>query len=606
MMRRGSVGKNEGRIISSWFDTAAREIDIPDLMKFSNYSFRVLAFNKEGDGPLGAPHFCMTAEDVPDAPEGIKALQISPKTVLVSWKPPLRPNGVVERYDLEIKEHSANAFPSLSSASDTLASAFPLSRGRTETKKVKTLPGRKTVSTFQDAVPGWVYEFSVSASTSAGQGQQTAPFILTLEQNVPARIASWGTNLETTVGSSLLLECLRFGLPNPNLTWGDEYNTLINFNDRVVAKDDGSLVISDVTRGDSGKYTCNVANSHGNDAITYSITVRSSPKPPKLQATKASTSNISLQFVVMDDGGSPVRGFLLRLHRVRGNVNDVAIPSDQDVAAQSAVIGGDFDNEIMPTNSFDELIVDGFPKHRPESHIIEVSREINSYTVEGLACGSSYSVAISAWNSAGHGKYSEQIIVRTEGTKPQVPDSRTVLDVNSTYAIFHVDRWTGASCPVLYFVAKYKEEAWKTWAPISRAGKDVRSPIILDDLRPATAYELSIRAVSEAGETVFQHRFFTLNILGVAVAGEASVKGDSDGPSFSDVRIMTPTILSIVAVAVTVASVYVFLRRRRIPEERVEMAQMKGNTYQEYMLKYYTLLGKQAAERASVADDKSE
>ncbi|CAG0925208.1 unnamed protein product, partial [Notodromas monacha] len=224
--------------------------------------------------------------------------------------------------------------------------------------------------TFQDAVPGWVYEFSVSASTSAGQGQQTAPFILTLEQNVPARIASWGTNLETTVGSSLLLECLRFGLPNPNLTWGDEYNTLINFNDRVVAKDDGSLVISDVTRGDSGKYTCNVANSHGNDAITYSITVR-----------------------------------------------------------------------------------------------------------------------------------------------------------------------------------------------ISRAGKDVRSPIILDDLRPATAYELSIRAVSEAGETVFQHRFFTLNILGVAVAGEASVKGDSDGPSFSDVRIMTPTILSIVAVAVTVASVYVFLRR---------------------------------------------
>ncbi|CAG0923105.1 unnamed protein product, partial [Notodromas monacha] len=80
--------REASRIISSWFDTAAREIDIPDLMKFSNYSFRVLAFNKEGDGPLGAPHFCMTAEDGSDScsVSSTESWKIVPASATLAWR----------------------------------------------------------------------------------------------------------------------------------------------------------------------------------------------------------------------------------------------------------------------------------------------------------------------------------------------------------------------------------------------------------------------------------------------------------------------------------------------------------------------------------------
>ncbi len=44
----------------------------------------------------------------------------------------------------------------------------------------------------------------------------------------------------------------------------------------------------------------------------------------------------------------------------------------------------------------------------------------------------------------------------------------------------------------------------------------------------------------------------------------------------------------------------------RSAEEGVEMASMKGDTYREYMLKYYTLLGKQAAERAAREEKSSD
>ena len=44
----------------------------------------------------------------------------------------------------------------------------------------------------------------------------------------------------------------------------------------------------------------------------------------------------------------------------------------------------------------------------------------------------------------------------------------------------------------------------------------------------------------------------------------------------------------------------------RTSEEGVEMASMKGDTYREYMLKYYTLLGKQAAERAAREEKSSD
>jgi hypothetical protein len=91
---------------------------------------------------------------------------------------------------------------------------------------------------------------------------------------VPARIASWSSEIEAITGTSVVLDCMRFGQPNPTLSWENGYGEALNFNDRVSAKDDGSLVISELRRADTGQYTCSVANTHGSDSITHTLMVK--------------------------------------------------------------------------------------------------------------------------------------------------------------------------------------------------------------------------------------------------------------------------------------------------------------------------------------------
>lgn len=46
---------------------------------------------------------------VPEAPSAVKALVMSGESILVSWKPPVQPNGVVTQYTVYIRQDSEKA-----------------------------------------------------------------------------------------------------------------------------------------------------------------------------------------------------------------------------------------------------------------------------------------------------------------------------------------------------------------------------------------------------------------------------------------------------------------------------------------------------------------
>jgi hypothetical protein len=89
-------------------------------MKYTIYSISVLAFTSKGDGVQSDPVYCKTEEDsniiyhihllhtktycllAPSVPADIKAVISSIKTIIVSWLPPLRPNGQLTGYILYI------------------------------------------------------------------------------------------------------------------------------------------------------------------------------------------------------------------------------------------------------------------------------------------------------------------------------------------------------------------------------------------------------------------------------------------------------------------------------------------------------------------------
>ncbi|KAK8745272.1 hypothetical protein OTU49_000103, partial [Cherax quadricarinatus] len=80
--------------------TTNLETNLQGLGRFTNYSVRVLAFTAAGDGVVSQPVLCSTLQDVPGTPAAIRALASGRDSVIVSWLPPLRPNGILTHYTL--------------------------------------------------------------------------------------------------------------------------------------------------------------------------------------------------------------------------------------------------------------------------------------------------------------------------------------------------------------------------------------------------------------------------------------------------------------------------------------------------------------------------
>lgn len=118
--------------------------------------------------------------------------------------------------------------------------------------------------------------------------------------------------------------------------------------------------------------------------------------------------SLHLQWKLGDDGGSPVRGFVIHYKLEHGE--------------------------------WEEMHVDGTR---------------NTFTLSNLRCGTAYHVFITAYNDVGSGAPSTPIAVRTRGGIPAIPPPGDLLIVNSTTLLLRLDTWPDSGCPMLYYVVEY-------------------------------------------------------------------------------------------------------------------------------------------------------
>lgn len=116
---------------------------------------QVLAFTSGGDGVKSAPIHCQTEQDAPEAPIAIKALVMSGESILVSWRPPIQPNGVISQYTVYTKADNVEE---------------PVSH--------KVLPSQLTYEA-KGLDTQHRYDFWVTASTNIGEGEASKIVSLT-------------------------------------------------------------------------------------------------------------------------------------------------------------------------------------------------------------------------------------------------------------------------------------------------------------------------------------------------------------------------------------------------------------------------------------------
>jgi hypothetical protein len=281
---------------------------------------------------------------------------------------------------------------------------------------------------------------------------------------VPAQIVSFGQIVTVAWRVDVKLACHYVGKPMPSTDWIVE-NERAKQN-RMEIGEDNTLTLRNVQRIHESNYTCNVRNALGVARITYQLLVQVPPGAPRLQGTANSHTSASLHWHLSDNGGAPIKNYLLTYRR-----------------------------------------------HFGEWHEIIVDRRSNSFTLENLQCGTEYEFTIAAFNKIGSGSASDAASVKTAGEKPIAPHIENFLRVNTTSVLLELIEWQNGGCPILYFTVEYKRRYSSDWIIVSsNVASQARFPI--GDLEPSTVYNLRVQAHNNAGSTIAEYTFETFSIAG--------------------------------------------------------------------------------------------
>uniref|UniRef100_A0A8C6NYE0 DS cell adhesion molecule like 1 n=1 Tax=Nothobranchius furzeri TaxID=105023 RepID=A0A8C6NYE0_NOTFU len=270
--------------------TTREQVELRGLDKFTNYSVQALAYTQAGDGVRSNVLYIQTREDLPGPPAGIKAVPSSPSSVVVSWLPPLKPNGVIRKYTIYCSSPgSGQPAPSEYEANPEMLfyRITHLSRGKQ-------------------------YHIWAAAVTTAGRGNISSKVTVEPAGKVPAKILSFGGTVTTPWMKEVRLPCSSVGEPAPTIKWTKDSSFLLFADSQRQILSNGTLVLRSVKAEDSGYYTCTATNTLGFDTIIVNLVVQVPPDQPRLTVSTTSTSSITLAWIPGDNGGSSIRGFVLQ------------------------------------------------------------------------------------------------------------------------------------------------------------------------------------------------------------------------------------------------------------------------------------------------------
>uniref|UniRef100_A0A673VVY0 DS cell adhesion molecule like 1 n=1 Tax=Salmo trutta TaxID=8032 RepID=A0A673VVY0_SALTR len=381
--------------------TSREQVELRGLEKFTNYSVQVLAYTQAGDGVRSNVLYIQTREDHPGPPAGIKAVPSSTSSVVVSWLPPHKPNGIIRKYTIYCSSPgSGQPAPSEYEANPELLfyRVTHLNRGQQYLiwAAAVTTAGRGNISDKVTVEPAGKGE----SSTGESGGREG------------------GTGIQMVKVLSLFLSLYLSLPPYLPLSLSEDTAIPVTLDGQRLIMANGTLVLRSVKAEDSGYYTCTATNTLGFDTIIVNLLVQVPPDQPRLTVSTTSTSSITLAWIPGDNGGSSIRGFVL------------------------------------------QYSVDNMEGWRD----VFISSSERSFKLDNLRCGTWYKVKLAAKNSVGAGRISEIIEAKTHGREPQFNKDHPVFThVNSTHARLNLQGWASGGCPITAVLLEFRPKGNWAW-----------------------------------------------------------------------------------------------------------------------------------------------
>ncbi|KAJ8924818.1 hypothetical protein NQ315_000972 [Exocentrus adspersus] len=363
---------------------------------------------------------------------------------------------------------------------------------------------------------------------------------------IPARIISFGGYCGAPLAQFHRLQL--------RSCWFTQERGGANHNQQLL--DTGELILSNLQIADVGNYSCQVDNGQGSDRITYNLVVQVPPSAPLLYVTSATSSSVLLHWKAGSNGGAAISGFTLNYRKDHGNLDE-----------------------------------------------IHLSRHATSYELKGLSCGTTYHLYLTAHNKIGSSPASHPLQARTQGHPPGVPSASSFITPNSTSVVLRLHVWPDNGCPILYFILQYRKASESQWTLVSNALKPQRKTSITG-LTPAMQYVVKLEAHNVAGFSTEEFAFMTLTKDGDIPPPDLMQQGSEDTPFYSDMKIVIPLLLLVVAVMVSVVGVVLCMRRRQNEAAKEQLDNQQNAEAQRE--RYYATIHKVALQAGEKIPETSE
>ncbi|CAH0767134.1 unnamed protein product [Bemisia tabaci] len=455
-----NVNENGDEIQTETKITTQTIIVIHGLGKFTNHSIQVGAFTQVGDGVFSSPLYCATEEDVPEAPADLKPVINSSSSIILSWLKPSKTNGVLTLYNLYIES---------------------LTQGSEIKSFRRTLPPENTWYEAEGLSKTNRYQFSVAAGTKIGEGPRSKVVSASPSAEVGAAIFSFGATIIISWRQDVHLQCQHVGKPLPIVTW-KKWGQPLKYSSRFKLGLDSSLHITNVSRDDSGNFSCHIENPFSLDYISHRLVVKVVPASPLLHVTSSTNTSLHIQWKQSDDGGSPIRSFTIHYKSEPGKWTD-----------------------------------------------LKVDRHLSSYILTNLSCGTMYRIYVTSQNKVGSSEPSQEVVISTNGSKPSPPPQDRFIFTNSSSAILFLENWVDSGCPILYFDMEYKKVTDKKWTLVSN-NIVLQRMFFIQGLPTGTDYQLRVKAQNSAGLTTAEYHMRISNEVGGTFSPTLGRINDSISP----------------------------------------------------------------------------
>ncbi|XP_055949369.1 phosphatidylinositol phosphatase PTPRQ-like isoform X2 [Argiope bruennichi] len=492
---------------------------IEELTPYQNYSIQVSAKTQAGFGNWSDPITVRTKPGIPFKPWDIKGENVTNTTILVKWNEPKPSRGPIELYFIEYQEEGSSEW--VQKSSDV---PFYLMEGLTPCKKYLIRVSAKTKA----GIGNWSDTITVSTTT----GLPMVPKNVKISSSKPRSLEiSWEVP-EPHMGN-IVAYSIRWGergsdLPSVDFT-NDTYYIIRNLS----AYTWYSIQVRASTEAGDGEWSNPL---EGRTAIGI-------PSLPRnFHEKKSTNTSIQVEWEEPIPTNGPITNYTVRWANIDNDVIDSRTTNETNYlikplnpftnysvqvrAATAAgfgkwteplVIRTDIGVPYKPRNVTSVTVTDTsihLKWEEPEpvvgiitrydvectdsssnSSVTEKTFDYLYYIIKNLSPFTNYTIRIRAATSAGSGKWSDPIFVRTLSGVPLPPRNLEKEKVTNLTICIKWEEPSPFKGPILSYIVRWKPADSKT----VETGKTEASPYCIQSLKPYTLYSIDVQAETTAG-----------------------------------------------------------------------------------------------------------